>query len=147
MMGQSGKFRGFSLIELLIVVSVLGILASLALLILGVQPHRAANEASAISTLRTLVTAERVYSLTHGNGTFGSLSDLRSVNMIDGVVAAGSKSGYSFTLSLDGESFSVVAVPETPRAGTRSFYTNQIGVITARAGGDGAGPEDTPIGN
>ena len=79
------KPEGFSLIELLIVVAVIGIIAALAVPNL-VQSKKAANEASAIASVRNLVTAEITYSSTLGGGNFGSLAELSAENFADEVL-------------------------------------------------------------
>lgn len=140
------KRGGFTLIELLIVITIMSVIVAIALMIAGVQPRRAANEASAITTVRTILTAERVYSETRGHGSFGSLDELREAGVIDEVIASGSKSGYSFAVEATGESFSVVATPQSEQAGTRSFFADQTGVIRFAPGSGGAGPGDEPIG-
>src|SRR5512136_874034 len=140
------KRNGFTLIELLIVITVMSVIVAIALMMAAVQPRRAANEASAIITVRTILTAERVYSETRGHGSFGSLDELHEANVIDEVIASGSKSGYTFALEASGESFSIVATPESEQSGTRSFFADQTGVIRFAVGSGGAGAGDEPIG-
>ncbi|MFQ5738686.1 MAG: type II secretion system protein [Acidobacteriota bacterium] len=133
--------RGFSLIELLIVVAVIGIIAAIAVPNL-VQSKKAANEASAISSVRNLVTAQITYASTVGAGQFGSLADLTSNKFIDDVLGSGSKDGYTFTIPTGAGSttvFTVVGVPTTVgTSGQRGFFSDQTGVI--RYSTDGSAP-------
>lgn len=96
--------KGFSLIELLIVVVIIGIIAAIAIPNL-IASRRSANEASAISILRTIHGAQVTYQATAGNGNFAGnsafgdtsgLTTLMNSNLVDSVVGAGTKSGYRF---------------------------------------------------
>ena len=89
--------QGFSLIELLIVVVIIGVIAALA--IPGLQrARRHAQAGSAIQSLRTITTAENLYERRHK--VYATLADLAPEGTIDAALSVGSKSGYTFTLTL-----------------------------------------------
>jgi type IV pilus assembly protein PilA len=152
------KQKGFSLIELLIVVAIILIIAAIAIPNL-LRSKMAANEASAVGSLRTLNTAAVTFSTTYGGYPKG-LSNLApatpatstSADLVDSVLSSGTKSGYSFTWSsgttdANGNylNYSITAQPITPgTTGQRYFYTDQSGVIRANASG-AATSSSTPI--
>ena len=155
--------KGFSLIELLIVVAIILIIASIAIPNL-LRAKMAANEASAVGSLRTLNTSAILYTTTYGTGYPGSLAVLggstsaaatsASAELIDTVLAHGTKSGYVFTYtaatadaagSID--SYTITATPiSAGTTGQRMFFTDQSGVIRANSTGSGASVTSTPIG-
>ena len=76
---------------------IIGIIAAIAIPNL-LAARRAANEGSAVSSLRIIHSAEGVYQSTYGAGEFaGSLTILTNYKLIDAVLGAGDKSGYSFS--------------------------------------------------
>ncbi len=104
--------------------------------------RRAANEGSAIYTLRQISSAQAAYQSNFGK--FGTLNELAAQNLIDSRLATGTKNGYNFAIelttdeeNLDG--FVVTGVPVTYRStGTRSFYVDETQVI--RAADNSGGP-------
>lgn len=94
------------------------------------------NEAGAIKTLFTLLSAEATYQSTAGNGDYGSIEELGKQQLIDYVLAEGHRYGYLFRVrqekfsSKSPASYEVFAVPRTyGQTGRRSFYMDQTGVI------------------
>ncbi|NNF00910.1 MAG: type II secretion system protein [Pyrinomonadaceae bacterium] len=93
------KQEGFSLVELLVVVIIIAIVAAIAIPSL-LASRRAANEASAIASLRTIHSAQSTYFGINGNTSFGTVANLVSAGLIDSAIGSLSKSGYTFTLTL-----------------------------------------------
>src|SRR5712692_9553686 len=112
--------RGFSLIELLIVVAVILIIAGVAIPNF-IRSKMRANEAAAVSNLRNISTAEVSYSTTYGIGCSSNLAklgpppggsvfvDANNAGLIDDVLATGVKTGYVFTYASTTSTYTVNA--------------------------------------
>ena len=152
------KEKGFSLIELLIVVAIILIIAAIAIPNL-LRSKMASNEAATVSALRTINTSSVAYSTTYGQypGTLGSLGPMSgtsptstTADLIDSVLAAGIKSGYNITYTgatASGVigSYTITAAPVTQGvSGQRGFFTDQTGVIRADPTGS-ATASSTPL--
>jgi len=140
---------GFSLIELLIVVAIILIIAAIAIPNF-MRSKIAANQASAVQSLRTINTAEVTYASTFNVGfsvtlaylgppTAGNPNSL-GAGLLDSLVAAGVKSGYAFVYSSSApdasgkiNAYEVTGTATSSSVGTIYYFTDQSGVIRQNA--------------
>jgi type IV pilus assembly protein PilA len=117
------------------------------------RSQRPANEAAAVSTMRTIMVAEGTYASTYpAHGYTCSLSDLdgfgggepneHQAMLIDSDLVSGKKNGYVFTLSGCGtnpaSNYRLTAVPAAPESGSRAFCADESGIIRYSSDGKGA---------
>jgi len=131
--------KGFSLVELLVVVIIIAIVAAIAIPNL-LASRRSANEASAISSLRTIHSAQATYQALYGsNVNYANGASVLSgtgVDLIDDTLGAGAKSGYNFVVTATTpQVYCATAKPQTAgTTGDRAFGVSQQGVIFATPG-------------
>lgn len=137
------KQKGFSWVELLVVLGILAIIASIAIPRLH-EAEISANEASACSSIRSILTAQAAYYVTAGSGSYApDLSRLAAASMIDSALGSGVKDGYTYQMSGSGNSFRVSADPSIPgQTGRKYYYADQTGVI--RVSTDGPATAGSP---
>lgn len=149
MFRENKRNDGFSLIELLVVVVIIGIIAAVAIPNL-LSSRRAANEGSAISSMRVVFTAQATYKMAEGGGFFADdLNDLNNSGIVDIVLGCPAepclKAGYNFWLDKDDgvvgsvpSSWNVYASPANAvglaRTGTNSYYLNEVGTLFYKIG-------------
>jgi type IV pilus assembly protein PilA len=136
--------KGFSLIELLLVVAVILIISAIAVPSF-LRSRMRANEASAVASIRTIDTGAVTYSVAYPNVGFPAQLDMlggaepctaspASACLIDDAIAQGAKGGYAFVWTGDGAtpsvSYTVTGTPQAPGSSGQSMYcSDQTDVI------------------
>ena len=118
--------RGFSLLELLIVVAIILIIATIAIPSL-LRSRQAAQESSAVAQIRTINTAEVTY-LSSNGGNYGSIPELITAGLLDGRFAT-SVSGYVFGVQASGSDYTAQATPTSTNAGRFGYFSVPDAVV------------------
>ena len=121
--------KGFTLVELMIVLAIIAIIAAFAIPNL-MKSRMSANEAGAMGVLRTLVTAESTYM--NRWGRYATFVELHADELIEEPIKDGEKSGYFFgeITTYAKYSYCVGAVPvEDRRSGNKEYVATQAGTV------------------
>jgi prepilin-type N-terminal cleavage/methylation domain-containing protein len=148
------QHQGFTLIELMIVIAIIAIIVAIAMPNL-LESKKSANEASAISALRTISSSQELYRARYS--AYGSFDNLHNHNLIDVVLrdadsagAASAKAGYLYTLSTNGiDWWCCVAYPLSwGNGGDRKFRITGDGVLyqSADSSSNAFAAGGTPLG-
>ena len=124
---------GFSLIEMLIVVAIMGIISVIAFPVL----HRArqrANAASAVQSLKVVGSGQLLYERKYS--VYGTFAQLSSENILDPALSTGTRSDYHFELIIGGtgKSFTITAQPLSFSSQSDFFFMDESGVIRFNQG-------------
>lgn len=123
--------KAFTLFELMIVIVVILVIAAIAIPNLS-SHHHPSSESSAIGSLRSVTTAQSIYFERYK--AYGTLEQLGAANLIDPVLASGTKLRYRFALTpattpAQTYTYTATANPVSINVGNRYFFVDQSGVI------------------
>ena len=118
--------RGFSLLELLIVVAIILIIATIAIPSL-LRSRQSAQESAAVAQIRTINTAEVTY-LSSNQGAYGDIPSLITQGLLD-TRFSGSVSGYSYSVTATGTDYTASATPTSTNAGRFGYYSVPDAVV------------------
>jgi prepilin-type N-terminal cleavage/methylation domain-containing protein len=119
--------EGFSLLELLIVVAIILIVATIAIPSF-LHSRRLANENSAVANLRTVSNAEATYQGSSG-GFFGNMNQLVTARLLDDRFGTGVVGGYRYSVATNGFEYTVNATPLSRNNGRYAYFMTAEGVI------------------
>jgi prepilin-type N-terminal cleavage/methylation domain-containing protein len=130
--------RGFSLLELLIVVAIILIIATIAIPSL-LRSRQMAQETAAVAQIKALNTAEVTY-LSSNQGNYGDIPSLITQGLVDNRFAPpGIVSGYVYTLTASGSDYTVTAMPTSPNSGRFGYFSLPDAVIRYSTAATGCG--------
>lgn len=159
------RTKGFTLVELMIVVAIIAIIVTIAIPNL-IRSRMSSNEAAAVGGLRTISTAQAGFKTAafadadgNGEGDYGTLTQLANPDgsgqaepFIDNVLGGGNKLGYVYTVNvtlgagITPPSYMCFAVPAAPGlTGYRQYFVDETGVIRFTGDGSAVGPTSTPL--
>lgn len=118
---------GFSLLELLIVVAIILVIATIAIPSL-LRSRQSSNESAAVANLRTVSNAEATY-ISSSGGYYGSTAQLVGERLLDDRFTRGVVSGYIYNVTSTGVAFTATAVPASSNLGRYGYYMIPDGVI------------------
>lgn len=139
--------KGFSLVELLIVVAVIGIIAAIAIPSL-IQAQKRAKEASAVACLRAYTSAQYSFNATKGGyKRYGTQAELALGYMDPVFLTTGIRNNYVFTFTLAGDlsGFSCNADPQAVTPDTYHYFTDTTGILRSNQGAP-ASASSQPLG-
>ena len=120
------KNSGFSLLELLIVVAIILIIATIAIPSL-LRSRQAANESASVANLRTINTAQVTY-LSSSGGSYGTVAQLVSAGLLDAGFQS-TKGGYNYSVTTNGTDYTIGASPASTNNGRFGYYSVPDGVV------------------
>jgi type IV pilus assembly protein PilA len=124
---MKGNSKGFSLLELLIVVAIILIIATIAIPSL-LRSRQAANESAAVANLRTINTAQVTY-LSSSGGAYGAITNLVTAGLLDSRFSGASVSGYAYAVAVATGDYTATATPSATNSGRYGYYSTPDGVV------------------